>query len=120
MQVGGKQRGRGSPTHKSTEESGGTRAGPRLTSSAQTVRNSKRGGGGHQQICKKLSSFQVLFAGFLLVSKHTSCKYMKVDKQRKKITDFPIITYLGLGFAVFACLFSFLGMDRLFDEMTNI
>ena len=78
-------------------------------------------GAGHiSKSAKKLSSFQVLFAGFLLVSKHTSCKYMKVDKQKKKITDFPIITYLGLGFAVFACLFSFLGMDRLFDEMTNI
>ena len=33
-----------SPTHESAKESGGTRVGPRLTSSAQTVRNmSKRG-----------------------------------------------------------------------------
>ena len=61
----------------------------------------------------------MLFAGFLLVSKHTSCKYMKVDKQKKKI-DFPIITYFGLGFAVFALLIFIFGMGRLFDEMTNI
>jgi hypothetical protein len=44
MRVGGKQRGRGGPTHESAKESGGTRVGPRLTSSAQTVRNSKREG----------------------------------------------------------------------------
>lgn len=62
MQVGGKQRGRGGPTHESAKESGGTRVSPRLTSSAQTVRNSKREGwvgeeeGKKKNICRRAGS----------------------------------------------------------------